>query len=147
MSACKATDGTNHCTLHEGHAGSHYDSLRDESFEAAERCPCCGQSGPQTCSHTIPADGISDEHCPVCGRCCREECRPFSGPMTVNQAIRLLDAWFPGRVTTMVIEQVAGGFEARVDVGRGRLRVVRAGKAEAIEAALVKVRPVALEAA
>jgi len=45
MSAHRCGMGFRHlvCTLHEGHKGSHYDSLRDESFEVAyEYCRGCG---------------------------------------------------------------------------------------------------------
>lgn len=77
---CQATcaDGYR-CTLHAGHRGTHYDSLEDVSFEEdfppQRVCELCGKPNDTGCGHV--SDGTpSDDHCPACGRCWRDECQP-----------------------------------------------------------------------
>jgi len=84
MSTCQATcaDGYR-CTLHQGHRGTHYDSLEDVSFEEdfppRRVCELCGKASSTGCGHV--SDGLpSDDHCPACGRCWRDECQDEQEP-------------------------------------------------------------------
>lgn len=64
MNTCQAVNEATRCTLHAGHKGTHYDSLKDESFaESEDVCLACFETlGECSCENEESSFGDEVDH-------------------------------------------------------------------------------------